>query len=323
MTIRSGCRKSSTDVPSRRNSGLEATSYLSPFVLCTDRCLRNCAPVCTGTVLFSMIRRYPVARFAIARATPSIADRSASPFGKGGVPTQIKIASPQTIASSVDPKCNRPFFRTAAITSSRCGSKRGITPLCSFESFSTSLSLQNTSWPTCARQAAVVTPPPPEPPVPAAPHSGSGTSATIRFQRQSLRRPENRRLGSRELHKPADGAAELDSESQSRSPPFPSAPSNLRDLQSAPHTGDKRRATTTVHKVLALPRPQPPADGRNPPPVRVAFHSSPQGVSTSRSRFLSGSNPAARYIPQCRDNTFSPGHDRGSSCKCRPTSSRS
>ena len=97
-------------------------------------------------------------RFAMARATASIAERSASPLGNGGVPTQMKIASPQEIASSVDPKCSRPALRPALMTSSICGSKIGITPFCNFASFSRSLSLQNTSWPICARQAAVVSP---------------------------------------------------------------------------------------------------------------------------------------------------------------------
>src|ERR1039458_9503425 len=56
-------------------------------------------------------------------ATPSMACRSASPLGSGGVPTQMKIAFPQAIASSVDPKRSRPAWRAALITFSRYGSE--------------------------------------------------------------------------------------------------------------------------------------------------------------------------------------------------------
>src|SRR5260370_34334730 len=56
-------------------------------------------PVRAGTVLFSTTSLGVFASAAIWRATLSLADRSASPESFGGVPTQIKMASPLRVAS--------------------------------------------------------------------------------------------------------------------------------------------------------------------------------------------------------------------------------
>ena len=56
-------------------------------------------PVCMGTVLFSITSLELRASAAIRRAELSMELRSASPSSMGGVPTQIKMASPKRTAS--------------------------------------------------------------------------------------------------------------------------------------------------------------------------------------------------------------------------------
>ena len=98
-------------------------------------CFRSCAPVWTGTVLFSITSRYPEARLAIVRATPSMADRSASPLAKRrrSDADEDRFAPGDCVfgGSETQPA----GLATLLITSSRWGSKSGMTPFCSFASF--------------------------------------------------------------------------------------------------------------------------------------------------------------------------------------------
>ena len=57
MTIRSGRMKFSTAEPSRRNSGLLATSKDAPRFACFFKMACTCSPVPTGTVLFCTMSR--------------------------------------------------------------------------------------------------------------------------------------------------------------------------------------------------------------------------------------------------------------------------
>ena len=103
ITMRSGCRKSCTAEPSRRNSGFEATSKSTPFRAYLPITERTWPPVRTGTVLFSTIRRYSCSAPAMSRETASMKDRSAPPDGVGGVGTEMKITLPNSTASALLP----------------------------------------------------------------------------------------------------------------------------------------------------------------------------------------------------------------------------
>ncbi len=83
-----------------------------------------------------------------------MADRSASPFDNGGVPTQINTTFGPGDGRFSGAEAQPPDLVAASlIMPSRCGSKIGIMSFCSLVSFSGSLSLQNTSCPICAKQA--------------------------------------------------------------------------------------------------------------------------------------------------------------------------
>ena len=98
MTTRSGFRKSSTAVPSLRNSGFDTTAtgwLVSPLTTSRTR-----AAVPTGTVdLFTRIFGPFIAR-PISRATSSTCDRSADPSSSCGVPTAMKSTSLARTASA-------------------------------------------------------------------------------------------------------------------------------------------------------------------------------------------------------------------------------
>ena len=109
-------------MPSRRNSGLETTRKVKPLLReYAFSARRNSKPVRAGTVLFSMTSFGERASVAIWRATLSMAERSASPFSFGGVPTQMKIASLARIASPASAvKEIFPDFRAESRTLSKC-----------------------------------------------------------------------------------------------------------------------------------------------------------------------------------------------------------
>jgi hypothetical protein len=102
MTMRSGRMKFSTAWPSRRNSGLEATSKETPRLACFFKIACTLSPVPTGTVLFCTTSRYPGIACATLFATSKTARRSAVPSRRGGVPTHVKMTSPQRVACSRD-----------------------------------------------------------------------------------------------------------------------------------------------------------------------------------------------------------------------------
>src|ERR1700685_3230266 len=101
-TIRSGYRKSTTAVPSRRNSGLDATQKESCGAPLRSKDLRSDWQVRTGTVLFSTMSFLSSMAAAISFATASTNDKSASPDQDCGVPTVMKTASDCFTASGTD-----------------------------------------------------------------------------------------------------------------------------------------------------------------------------------------------------------------------------
>src|SRR5689334_1037145 len=82
MTMRVGSRKSRTAVPSRRNSGFDATptSCAAPLSL-SQRAIRLAVP--TGTVDLVTTTASGASTGPISRTTASTADRSASPDSRG------------------------------------------------------------------------------------------------------------------------------------------------------------------------------------------------------------------------------------------------
>ena len=68
-------------------------------------------------------------------ATFATEERSASPFSKGGVPTQMKMASVSVTALSAVSNCSLPAAQLRCTISSRCGSKNGSWPFCKRASF--------------------------------------------------------------------------------------------------------------------------------------------------------------------------------------------
>ena len=81
--------------PWRRNSGFEATSNSTPAGACRRTVAATRAPVSTGIVDFSTMRRYAPGRRASAtcRADVSTYERSACPSSRGGVGTEMKRTS--------------------------------------------------------------------------------------------------------------------------------------------------------------------------------------------------------------------------------------
>ena len=93
------------------------------------------------------------------RATPRMALVSASPSGPGGVPTQTKTTSEESMASwKSSVKRRLPLVTPAVIRGSSPGSWKGATPEVSCWSLAASDSTPITSWPTWARQAATTEP---------------------------------------------------------------------------------------------------------------------------------------------------------------------
>ena len=109
MTTRSGRRKSSTAVPSLRNSGFDTTDTRCRVRLATTS--RTFAAVPTGTVdLLTTILSPFIAR-PIPPATSRTCFRSADPSSSCGVPTAMKITS---LAFTADPRSVVKWRRSSA-----------------------------------------------------------------------------------------------------------------------------------------------------------------------------------------------------------------
>ncbi len=148
MTTRLGSRKSRTEVPSRRNSGFEATPTCSIAAPASARmrCTSRVEP--TGIVDLLMTTVPACSTGAISRATSSTNERSAEPSSAWGVGTQRNTNSamlaaffaPTTKRSRCD---DRPSCTSAASPSSRIG----ISPFDSAATRSASMSAHVTRWP--------------------------------------------------------------------------------------------------------------------------------------------------------------------------------
>src|SRR5262245_17774606 len=163
MTMRCGWRKSRTAVPSRRNSGFDATraSCDTPDSA-SQRATRRVVP--TGTVLLLTTTASGCRSGAISRATASIAARSAPPSSPWGVPTHRKTKSAsRTAAAAPTTNCSRWIDRPSATRPGRPSSRIGISPLVRRATRSASMSAQRTSCPSRAKHAAVVSPTYPAP----------------------------------------------------------------------------------------------------------------------------------------------------------------
>ncbi len=86
--MRSGRKKSSTAVPSFRNSGFETTSSATLAVASMRACRASHVP--TGTVLLTTTMPGFFARVATCSPAASTALMSAAPVASGGVPTARK-----------------------------------------------------------------------------------------------------------------------------------------------------------------------------------------------------------------------------------------
>ena len=159
MTIRSGCRKSCTAEPSRKNSGLLATSYSGIPPAGRRRARSMPAPVWTGTVLFSTMSLKPSGRPAMLPTASSIWERSVRPSGRAGVPTHRKTMSEHSSISAVDVvNLGRPDCRVDCSSSPSPGSYTIGSPRARRATRSASLSMPTTVWPSAANPTAVTSP---------------------------------------------------------------------------------------------------------------------------------------------------------------------
>ncbi len=129
MTTRFGSRKSRTDEPSRRNSGLDATptSSIAAPASARIRWTRRVEP--TGIVDLLMTTVPGRSTGAISRATSSTNERSADPSSAWGVGTQRKTNS-ATLAALFAPTTNVSRFdeRPSSTSAWRPSSRIGISP---------------------------------------------------------------------------------------------------------------------------------------------------------------------------------------------------
>ena len=123
-TIRSGRTVSATACPSRRNSGLQASSTPAPAGASCAVISAGVAAVPVGVVDFPTIRHGRSRSGASASMQPNSCDRSApSESARCGVPTQQKCTSPKSAASRYDVvKRSRPDRRPRWSSGSRPGS---------------------------------------------------------------------------------------------------------------------------------------------------------------------------------------------------------
>src|SRR5215813_759241 len=153
-TIRSGCKKSATVLPSRRNSGLLTTPTSSRP---SDFAIRFAVP--TGTVdLVTMIPPAGSSR-RHASTTPSTADSSGIPSGPVGVGRHRNTIS-ASVTAAVTPVTNdsRPDVSPARNSSARPGSRISTSPQASRDTLPESTSAHITRCPSELRHAPVVSP---------------------------------------------------------------------------------------------------------------------------------------------------------------------
>ena len=157
MTTRSGFIKSSTAIPSLKNSGLEATSK-STLEFARIR-FDTFSAVPTGTVLLSIITVYSFSNGPMSSATLRIYFRSAEPSSPGGVGKAKKIIFAPSIPSSrLVVKVSLFCFRFLSNKTSRPGSYIVIFPDERLLTFLSSISTQVTVFPVSAKQVPVTRP---------------------------------------------------------------------------------------------------------------------------------------------------------------------
>lgn len=131
ISNRSGCKKSCTALPSRKNSGFEATCTLPRPII-----LRKRAAVPTGTVERVTMIAPGRTIGAIFSATASTSEVLAEPSGDCGVGTQIKMMEARAAASVADAQNVKRFKRMPSRTiSARFGSHKSTCPAFSRRSF--------------------------------------------------------------------------------------------------------------------------------------------------------------------------------------------
>jgi hypothetical protein len=115
MTIRSGCKKSFTAVPSRKNSGLDTTDIsLRPIM----RSTATAEP--TGTVDLFTTMEPSLMSGPISVATADINDISGAPSSRLGVGRQRKMNSASlTARDAPTTKCNLPEANPSLTISAR------------------------------------------------------------------------------------------------------------------------------------------------------------------------------------------------------------
>ena len=143
MTILSGCRKSVTATPSRRNSGFDTTAMSS-------RCINDCmaALVPTGVVDLLTMMLSAGSRSRTSSMTSEMAEISARPSSPWGVGRQRKTNSLSVTAWRA-PRTNlRVCWDSPSCRSSgKRASWIGTWPLFSSSTFVSSMSAQITVWP--------------------------------------------------------------------------------------------------------------------------------------------------------------------------------
>src|ERR687897_3030980 len=148
------------------------------------------AAVPTGTVDL-LITTDPGRRIgAISRTAASRMERSAAPAWFGGVCTHKKTNSAfRTAVAAPTTKVGRRAARPSATNAGRPSSRTGTSPLLRRATFSRSSSPHTTSWPSRAKQAAVVNPTYPPPTTAIALTNEASGSALRGVGRRGLRLP--------------------------------------------------------------------------------------------------------------------------------------
>lgn len=183
-TIRSGRRKSATERPSRRNSGLLTTSIRpQPIESCSVRALPG------GTVDFTASTTGPAITRAMRRDTDVTLARSGAPSRPEGVGRQRTTTPHEVSAPSSVSKHTVPPRNPACTSSTRRGSRMSTTPCRNRSTRVTSLSTHRTEWPRCERQAAVVSPTYPAPTTPTGPADIAHLTSPVARTRRPRRRP--------------------------------------------------------------------------------------------------------------------------------------
>ena len=159
MTTRFGSRKSRTEVPSRRNSGFDATITSSGGAPASASTRWTMRVEPTGIVDLLITTVPGRSTGAISRATVSTNERSAEPSSPCGVGTQRNTNAAAFAAfGAPSTKRSRRDERPSASSSGSPSSRIGTSPLLSRSTRSASMSAHTTSCPRCARHTAVVRP---------------------------------------------------------------------------------------------------------------------------------------------------------------------